>query len=207
MDFSPSGAQSRNVTGITVAVAAHLVIGYALVNGLAHKVVEVLKKPLDVSLIEEIKQAPPPPPPKKALPPPKVALPPPAYVPPPQVVVNTPPPPAAIAAVSSTPAPPVEVAPQVKAPPAVAVGIACPNHVDVRSRVAYPPQAQRMGLSGDVVVEFTVGPSGAIGGIHIVRSTNPMFNDAAANAVGHLRCVGQGQDVKVRVPFSFRLEQ
>ena len=208
MDFSPSGSQSRNLTGISVAVVAHLIFGYALVNGLAHKVVDVLKKPLEVNLIEEFKPPPPPPPPRKVLPP-QMKAPPPAYVPPPQINVQAPPAPAAIAVVSTKPAPPVEVAPPVvkAAPPAVAIGAACPNHLDVRSRVVYPPQAQLRGLSGDVVVEFTVGPGGSIGNAQIARSTNAIFNEAALNAVSHLRCVGQGQDVKVRIPFAFRLDQ
>ena len=206
MDFAQQQHPARNIARITMVVALHVVVGYALLNGLAHKVVEILKKPLDVSLIEEVKA--PPPPPKTLPPPPKVALPPPAYVPPAEVQVQSPVSQNVIAVTSSTPAPPVEVAPPPArvAPPPAAIALVCPNHVTVRSQVVFPPQAQRMGISGDVVVEFTVTGGGGITDITVVRSTNPVFNAASTQAVSQLRCNGQGHDVRVRVPFAFRLE-
>lgn len=198
----------RHLFGIGSVILIHIVVVYALVNGLGRKVVEVFKKPLDVSIIEEVKPEPPPPPPPKTLqPPPKVAPPPPAYVPPPQVTVAAPPP--VVTAVTQAPPPP----PAPPAPPAeparpavVAVGIACPNHAEVQSRVAFPAQALRLGLSGEVEVEFTVQPSGAISDIGIARSSNKVFNNAATTAVTQFRCTGQGHAVRVRVPFVFRLE-
>jgi protein TonB len=88
----------------------------------------------------------------------------------------------------------------------VNVGIACPNHMDVRSRTPYPPQAQRMGLSGEVLLEFTVMPGGEIANVNVVKSSNSIFNGAASTAVAQFRCIGQGQAVKVRVPFVFKLD-
>lgn len=184
----------RHLAGIASVILLHIVIVYALVNGLARKAVDVLKGPLDVSLIEEHKPVPPPP---KVAPPP-----PPKFVPPPEVVVETPPPP--VAPLPVEPAPP---APVVRAEPAaVNVGIACPNHLSVRSNVQYPDQAARRGLNGDVLVEFVVGPSGEIGNVTVVKSSNSLFNAAATNAVGKFKCIGQGQSVRVRVPFVFRLD-
>lgn len=211
MDFSTHGRSSKSLTGISIAIVGHLIFGYALVSGLAHKVVDVLKKPLETTIIQELQPPPPPPPPQKKVEIPKADIPPPAYVPP-QVNVPPPPAPTAIAAVTQTPPPPapppqvVEAPPAPKPPPAIAVGIACPNHVDVRSRVAYPQQAQLRGLNGDVTVEFTVGPSGAISDARVIKSSSPIFNDAALSAINQLRCIGQGQDVKVRIPFAFRLD-
>jgi len=195
----------RHLFGIGSVILIHVIVIYALMNGLARKVVDVFKKPLDVSIIEEVKLEPPPPPPPKTLrPPPKLAPPPPAYVPPPEVTVAAPPP--VVAAV--THAPPAPPAPVVEAPrPAVvAVGVACPNHLEVQGRVAYPPQALRLGLSGEVEVEFTVSPTGSVADIGIARSSNKLFNNAATSAVSQFRCVGQGQPVRVRVPFVFRLD-
>jgi len=89
--IQPASAGRRSV-GITIVVVFHIVLFYALVSGLARKVVEVVKAPLETKIIEEVKppeEAPPPPPP------PKLAPPPPAFIPPPEVrLQNAPPPPA-----------------------------------------------------------------------------------------------------------------
>ncbi len=57
-------------------------------TGLARTVVEVIKKPLSATIIEEIKAPPPPPPPpKKIVEAPKVQAPVETYVPPPDIPV------------------------------------------------------------------------------------------------------------------------
>jgi protein TonB len=207
VDLTQQEEPADRFAGIAVVVTLHAVLGYLLISGLAHKAVELLKKPLEVSLIEELKLEPPPP--QKLPPPPKVAVPPPAYVPPPEVTVQAPIQQNAIVAITSTPASPVEVAPPaIAAPPQpVAVSLVCSNFAEVRGRLSYPPQAQRMGLSGDVLVEFTVRASGEISDIHVARSTHTAFNAAAADAVAQLRCTGQGRPVNVRAPFAFRLDR
>jgi protein TonB len=114
--------------------------------------------------------------------------------------------PAPIAPAPVAKAAPVEAPPPVVvAAPVVALGAACPNHISVRSKVAYPAQAELRGLNGDVLIEFTVAGNGNVGSAHVVKSSDPIFEDAALKAVTeHLHCVGQGQDVRVRIPFSFR---
>lgn len=212
MDFAQQpGTSARQLSGIGVAVLAHLIIGYALLNGLARQVVDVFKKPLEVSLIEEIKPPPPPPPPPPAkleLPPPQVPVPPPAYVPPPEVRIETPPPPApVIVATTAVPPPPVEVkaAPPRPAPPPVAsVRVVCPSYADILGDLPYPPQAERLGLSGSVVVEFVVKADGAIGEVGVAKSSNAVFDATAVSAVRRFRCAGQGQSVRVRVPIVFQ---
>jgi protein TonB len=77
----------------------------------------------------------------------------------------------------------------------------------VRSHVAYPALAQRQGLSGEVLIEFTVGGSGGIGNISVLRSSNPMFESVALGAVRAFHCSGQGHPVRVRVPFTFRIDR
>ena len=71
----------------------HLLLGWGLLNGLAQRMIEVIKAPIETKIIEETKP-PPPPPPENLPPPPKFAPPPPSFVPPPEVNVNPPPTPA-----------------------------------------------------------------------------------------------------------------
>ena len=93
MDFTQDGKNpSNNVVGISVVVVLHVLIIYALLTGLARKVVEVIQQPVETKIIEEIKPPPPPPPPDKPVPPPpKTVAPPPPFVPPPEVKVTPPP--------------------------------------------------------------------------------------------------------------------
>lgn len=208
----------RHLAGIVFVVLFHLVLAYALANGLARDVVRVFKAPLEVALIEEVKPPPPPPPEpvKKIAAKPRPAPPPPAYVPPPEVQVAPPTKPAptkpapTIAVVQTEPPAPAPPAPPAPAAPpepvAAAIGVTCPNHVGIRSSVPYPPQALRLGKSGEVVVEFIVDAAGAVGNIRIVRSTDAVFDKAATSAVARLQCVGQGRPVRVSVPFKFALD-
>jgi len=194
----------RNLTGLAAVVGLHLVVGYALATGLAHKVVDVLKAPLTVSVIEEIKPLPPPPPPPKQLRVQPRTPPPPSYVPPAEVVVEAP---APVAAITSSPEPvpePPPAAPAVPVPaPIVNAAVACPNSDQVRARVPYPTQAERMGLSGKVLVEFTVTADGRVRDVAAISSSNSVFTATATRAVAEFRCNGQGHDVRVRVPFAF----
>ena len=57
----------------------------------------------------------------------------------------------------------------------------------------------------DKAVDFTVGTNGEVKDVTVSRSSNAIFNAAATAAVARLRCTGQGHDVRVRVPFAFRL--
>lgn len=201
----------RRLAGMAFVALFHIIVVYALLNGLAREVVKVFKAPLDVRLIEEIKPVPPPPPPplKKMVTAPSRAVPPPAYVPPPEVrvPVSVAPTLAVVQAATPEPAPPVPPVPA--APPgpvAAAIGVTCPNHLGIRSSVPYPPQALRLNKSGDVLVEFIVGAEGTIGNVRIVRSSDPMFNPVVAAAVARFQCVGQGRPVRVTVPFQFALD-
>ena len=192
----------RHLTGITVVVLLHAIAIYALANGLARKVVDVLKKPLEVNIIEELKSLPPPPP-QKVLPPPRQAVePPPAYVPPPEIQVQAPPVQQVITVTTTAPPPPV-----VAASPVASVGVACPNYRDVISRVQSPAQAQRLGLSGEVLVEFIVSPTGTVSEVTVTKSTNRIFNAVAIAAVSKFQCISQGQNVRVRLPIGFEVDR
>ena len=86
-----------------------------------------------------------------------------------------------------------------------ALGVACPNAQRVREDMRYPVAARREGIQGDVLVRFLVGMTGEIKNINVVNSSNRALSNAAVAAIKQFSCAGQGQDVLVEVPFSFRL--
>lgn len=206
MNFAQQQRDPRkHLFGLTTVIVFHIALVYALANGLARKVVDVIKDPLSVKIIEEIKAPPPPPPPPQKIVQahPKVSTPPPAYVPKVEVPVTAPTPPITTTN-TPTPPPPPAAPPAPVAPPAVNVAVACPNFRNVPP--VMPPQAERMGLSGDVVVEFTVSADGNIKDVNVVRSSNSIFNPAATKAISQYRCTGQGHDVRVKQQISFRVD-
>ncbi len=131
------------MVGVGVVIVMHIILGWALLNGLARKVVEVVKGPIETKIIEEVKP-PPPPPPENLPPPPKLPPPPPAFMPPPEVQIQNPPPRARDhradraaaasaagddrAAAGARAAPPAPPAPAARARPAIA------NFNDLRTK-------------------------------------------------------------------------
>jgi len=74
------------------------------------------------------------------------------------------------------------------------------------SSIVYPRQALLDGVEGEVLIEFTVTASGEIKNVEIKSSSNRIFNRAALNAVqSGLNCQGQGQEVRVQAPVSFKI--
>jgi periplasmic protein TonB len=201
----------RRFGGIAAVLLLHIVLIYALLNGLATKVVQVIQHPIETKIIEPVKPPPPPPLPTVQLPPPKFAPPPPPFVPPPEVNVPTPPQQPTIthqaAPVVATPAPPpAPPAPPAAKPVSTQVDVACPNSDQVRASVKYPQEAQENNITGDVLIEFVVDPQGHITNEHVAKSSEDSSLDRAAfNAVKQFSCVSQGQPVRVQVPFSFNL--
>ena len=197
----------RHVIGITAVVLLHVLIVYALVTGLARTVVEVIKGPIDVKVIEELIKKPPPP---EVVPPPKLATPPPPFTPPPEINIAAPavlgPTITAVTPVApaAPQAPVIQKAPE-PAPVARTARAACANYVEVMSSIAYPRDALRDGLEGEVVMEFTVTASGQIKDVAIKSSTNRVFNRPSMAVVSQLSCQGQGQDVRVTAPIGFKL--
>lgn len=121
MDFSQrQGDPRRHLVGFTLVILLHVFIVYALVTGLAKKVVEVVRAPIETKVIEEVKK-PPPPPEIVVPPPPRLEAPPPPFIPPPEVQIATPPPPQPTITVEVAPPPPapVVIAPAPPPPPPV----------------------------------------------------------------------------------------
>jgi protein TonB len=181
MDFAQQQrSPGRHVTGIGVVLALHLLLGWALVSGLAQRMVEVIKNPIETKIIEENKP-PPPPPPENLPPPPKFAPPPPSFVPPPEVNINPPPSPApTITTTTVAPPPqPVTIAPPpapVIAPPAPPRPTAPPRPFVANAKDCapkgedYPAAAQRAEATGTTRLRFTIGADGKLQNTEVVRS-------------------------------------
>lgn len=167
----------RHVIGISVVLVLHLILGWAIMNGLAQRLVEVIKSPLETKIIEEIKP-PPPPPPENLPPPPKFAPPPPSFVPPPEVNVNAPPSMAPTITTTQVAPPPAPVtvtpAPAVIAPPAPPRVAAKPAIANARDCAPtgddYPAAAKRAEATGTTRVRFSVGADGKLAGAEVLRS-------------------------------------
>lgn len=182
----PDDNSSRRLTGLVVVLVFHAALGYALVNGLARKIVEVVTQPLETKIIEEVKPLPPdkPPPP----PPPKLAAPPPPYIPPPEVQVQVPQSAlsSAISAITSArPTAPVAVPGQRAAPPAPVVArapVRTPPVVDAKAceKPEYPSAALRARETGIVLLAFLIDVDGTALESKIERSAGSRRLDEAA---------------------------
>jgi protein TonB len=191
---------AKHLAGATFVVLLHVVIIYALVNGLARKVVEVIKHPLETKIIEETRK-PPPPPPELPPPPPKLVTPPPPFIPPPEIKIAQPPPVEnTITAVTTVkppepfqpPVPRAEEPPKVEAPPAppapppppkprLRVGVK-PIFIPSADTFPYPPKALRDHVTGKVVVRLTVSPNGSVSDAKVIQAQPKRTFDSAAVA-------------------------
>lgn len=182
----PHGNSNKRLTGLVAVVVFHMAMGYALVNGLARKIVEVVTQPLDTKIIEEIKPPPrdqPPPPP-----PPKLVAPPPPFIPPPEVQVQAPQIAPTITAVTRTKpiapiAPPGQrVAPKEPAPPRVPVRTAAVVDAKACETPAYPSAALRAQETGVVLLAFLIDANGTAIESRIERSSGSRRLDNAARS-------------------------
>lgn len=200
---------SRKVKGLVVVIALHAFLGYALVSGLARKGLDIIKKPLEAVVIQEviIPPPPPPPPPKKIEPPkeaPKVEAPPPPFVPPPDepAPVETTAP-VIVAAVTPPPAPVVIAPPPPPAPPTKVVGKSraagnCTNMIPPEM----PRKATQEGISGEVRAKILV-VGGLVKEVTIVSGPR-VFHSAVREVMRNYKCaVDDGSELTQE--FAFKL--
>ena len=74
----------------------------------------------------------------------------------------------------------------------------------------YPKEAKAKGLEGTVVLEAVITRTGAVEDLHVVSSTNSIFNDAAIRAVHQWKYKpywynGRPVDVRTTIHVVFRL--
>lgn len=180
MDYvSQQRNPSRHLVGIGFVVLLHVILVWALVNGLAHKVVEVVKGPLETKIIKEVK----PPPPEAPPPPPKLAPPPPPFIPPPEVNIAPDAASAQNTITAVTTAKPEEPPPQQEAPKAV-------SHTAPVVKASgchepeYPSASARNGEAGRVVLQLLVGVNGKVTDSRVeVSSGYPRLDEAARSAL------------------------
>ena len=160
-----------------------LLIVYALVTGLAKKVVDVVRAPIETKVIEEIKK-PPPPPEVVVPPPPKMEAPPPPFIPPPEINIQAPPQQVAptitaITTVKPPPGPPpvVQQAPQTQ--PAIRKEYKASYRVDP----SYPRALMRENVEGRVVAWVHVAPNGSVTNVEIRQSSNRAFDREVIRAL------------------------
>jgi periplasmic protein TonB len=212
MDFARQQRDpARHLIGIAFVVLIHAIVIYALVTGLARKAVEVIKKPLTATIIEEIKPPPPPPPPppRKIIEPPKsqpIVQP---YVPPPDIPVPTTPSEPVISAVTPTPpAEPVVIAPPVVAPPApkpaVRKGLVPVEVI----KPEYPREAIRAGVqSGKVVCLLDVDEKGNVTEVKIKSAQPPrVFDREVVNTLMRWKFIPDGEKYVAEVEVNFTLK-
>ena len=177
MSYADPQDSSRRLTGLAFVIVFHVVLVYALINGLAKKIIEVVQAPLETKIIEEVKPPPPdkPPPP----PPPKLAAPPPPFIPPVEVRVDTPPPVQnTISAVSA-----VKPAAEAPIPRVVPAGPSRTSAVVDAGKCAkpeYPPASIRAQETGLVVLQFLIGADNTVIDSKIERSSGFRRLDEAA---------------------------
>ena len=170
MDFAQQQRNpSRHFTAIGIVVVMHLLLGYALVSGLARKVVEVIKQPIETKIIEEVKT--PPPPPENLPPPPKTVPPPPSFVPPPEVVVQAPPQNAPT--ITTTQVRPADQPVRIGPPPAPPARVAPMLNFNACEKPEYTTAARRAEASGTVVVIYTMEIDGRITEASVEKSSGP----------------------------------
>ena len=204
---------TKHAIGIAFVVLFHVLIIYALVTGLARTVVEVIKKPLSATIIEEIKAPPPPPPPpKKIVEAPKVQAPVQPYVPPPDIPVPQTAEPV-ISAPTTTPPPPV---PYVIAPPPVVEAPPAPPKPAIRKSITpikmekpvYPRAAIRLGIEkGRVVARLNIDEKGNVTNVTIVSAEPPKhFDKAAIDALMEWKFTAEGAKYIGEVEINFTME-
>lgn len=216
MDFARRQRDpKRHIVGFTFVVLLHALVIYGLMTGLARQVVEVIKKPVSATIVEEIKKPPPPPPPPpKRIEPPKVQAPIQTYVPPPDI--PAPPPVVEAPTITAvTPTPPPE--PYVIAPPAPPVVVApAPPKPAVRrgiTRIAgddpsYPREAIRAGVDkGRVVARLRIDEKGNVTEVEIIASNPPrVFDRVVRDALSDWKFRAEGEKYVGEVEINFTLK-
>ncbi len=171
MSYADQPMSGNRITALIIVAILHIVLGYALVTGLAYDVVKkAVQRVTTVDIKEEVKKELPPPPKKLDLPPPPVVAPPPKMtITPPQQQITTvqEPPPA--------PPPPVLVPPPPAAPPPprFTATKATPrgNPGSWANSNDYPSRALREEREGVTRFRVSVGPDGRITGCQVTGSS------------------------------------
>jgi protein TonB len=179
---------ARHLISFSLVVLLHVVAVYALVNGLARKIVEVIKKPIETKIVEEHRappppEAPPPPPPKIAAPPP------PPFIPPPEIQIAIAPPVQSTITQVTTKAPPPSPAPFRPTPTTRAATSAALDRSSCPTpEPQYPMASRRNQESGTLTLRIQIDINGSPGKIEVSRSSGyPRLDESAKNWIASCR--------------------
>ncbi|WP_088311253.1 energy transducer TonB [Novosphingobium sp. B 225] len=180
MAYADQQMSGNRITAFIIVALLHLVLGYALVTGLAYEgVKQIMKKVTTIDIKKDEPKKEPPPPPKKLTAPPPIVAPPPkinvSVAPPPVQTVVTPPPlppPPIIAPPAPVPAPP---------PPRFQPKGAAPkgNPANWATTNDYPSRALREEREGTTGFRVTVGPDGRVTSCDVTSSSGSSDLDEA----------------------------
>lgn len=183
MAYADQQMSGNRITAFIIVALLHLVLGYALVTGLAYEgVKQIMKKVTTIDIKKDEPKKEPPPPPKKVAAPPPIVAPPPkinvSVAPPPVQTVVTPPPlppPPIIAPPAPVPAPP---------PPRFQPKTATPkgNPANWATTNDYPSRALREEREGTTGFRVTVGPDGRVTSCDVTSSSGSSDLDDATCA-------------------------
>lgn len=185
MAYADQEMSGNKVASFVVVALLHLIVGYALVTGLAYEAVQqVVKKVTTVDIKKDEPKKEPPPPPKKAATPPPIVAPPPKInvnvTPPPVQTVVTPPPAAPVVPIIAPPAPVAPPPPRIQPKAAVPRG----NPANWATTNDYPTRALREEREGTTSFRVSVGPDGRVTGCQITSSSgSPDLDDATCSNV------------------------
>ena len=174
MDYAESQRSWGNhAPSIIFVIILHILVGYALVSGLARKMVDVIKQPLETKIIEEVKKEIPDTPPP---PPPKLATPPPPFIPPPEVNIQVP-----VQAIQQAITTVTTVQPPPGPPPRVVTEapVVRKNFSPVgRVQPVFPRDAIKKGIErGLIVAHAYVQPNGTVSEVRIISANPPRVFD------------------------------
>jgi protein TonB len=181
MSYAEQSMSGNKITALIIVALIHVLLGYALVTGLAYEAAKkVIQKVTTVDIKEEVKKEEPPPevkkvdvkPPPVVVPPPKIAV----NIAPPQIeTVSAPPPPAPIILAPPAPVPPPPAPSQARgAKPKGQSGWAA------RIQDNYPAAALRQEKEGRVGVSVSIGPDGRVTSCSVSSSSGTPELDSAA---------------------------
>jgi len=185
--FIPPHYSRRLIIATVAVIVIHAAAIYAVLTGLAARVVKELPQALTVEVVRPPPTKPktiPPPPTKPELQHPEVAT-----IPPPEIQISVPPPPTnAVTVVKPQlhapplrPQPQATVQPPPTAPPKAAVQPTGATPLGAtHTKPPYPPLALRLNEEGTVVLAIDVGTDGRVTGTSVVTSSGHDDLDQAA---------------------------
>ena len=157
---------------VVMIIALHAFVLWALVSGMAHKIVQVVAPNIEADIVDEVKKEDEPPPP----PPPEMERPP-VEVPPPEVSIDLPMETNTTALQDITDKPPPPAPP----PPPRVAGSPAKMKSAVDPDQYYPPGAKRREEQGSPVVQACVGANGRLVREPVITETSgfPELDGAA----------------------------